>query len=109
MNREKEIFEELFVRYPALASIREDIKRAYDVMCTCYARAENILGRKRVSFEQLFNIVEQLCGHGTPAARDSCLEAKLVCYYVLDAAMSPAEQDGAFCSADVYTYYMFFH
>ena len=32
MNREKEIFEELFVRYPALEGIREDIKSAYDVM-----------------------------------------------------------------------------
>ena len=43
MNREKEIFEELFVRYPALASIREDIKRAYDVMCTCYDRGGKLL------------------------------------------------------------------
>ena len=35
MNREKEIFEELFVRYPALEGIREDIKSAYDVLCAC--------------------------------------------------------------------------
>lgn len=52
MNREKEIFEELFVRYPALASIREDIKRAYDVMCTCYDRGGKLL----------------ICGNGGSAA-----------------------------------------
>ena len=38
MNREKEIFEELFVRYPALEGIREDIKSAYDVICACFDR-----------------------------------------------------------------------
>ena len=37
MNREKGIFEELFVRYPALEGIREDIKSAYDVICACSA------------------------------------------------------------------------
>ena len=43
MNREKEIFEELFVRYPALEGIREDIKSAYDVICACFDRGGKLL------------------------------------------------------------------
>ena len=52
MNREKEIFEELFVRYPALEGIREDIKSAYDVICACFDRGGKLL----------------ICGNGGSAA-----------------------------------------
>lgn len=52
MSREREIFDELFVRYPALEPIKSDIKRAYDIICACYDRGGKLL----------------ICGNGGSAA-----------------------------------------
>ena len=35
-EKQQEIFEELFVRYPVLEKNREDILKAYEVLETCY-------------------------------------------------------------------------
>lgn len=52
MGREKEIFEELFVRYPVLEPIKSETKSAYDIICGCYDGGGKLL----------------ICGNGGSAA-----------------------------------------
>lgn len=52
MGREKEIFDELFVRFPVLEPTKGDIMRAYDIICACYDRGGKLL----------------ICGNGGSAA-----------------------------------------
>jgi len=82
---------------------------AVERTAAAYPRAENIFGGEGVLFYYLFNIVEQLLRHGAPAAPDPCLKAELVYNNIVGVSLRSAEQNGALCSADVYTHYIFFH
>ena len=42
-EKQQEIFEELFVRYPVLEKNREDILKAYEVLETCYRTGGKLL------------------------------------------------------------------
>ena len=79
MNREKEIFEELFVRYPALEGIREDIKSAYDVICACFDRGGKLL----------------ICGNGGSAADAQHIVGELMKGFLLKRELTD-EQRQAF-------------
>ena len=79
MNREKEIFEELFVRYPALEGIREDIKSAYDVICACFDRGGKLL----------------ICGNGGSAAYAQHIVGELMKGFLLKRELTD-EQRQAF-------------
>ena len=42
-EKQQEIFEELFVRYPVLEKNRKDILKAYEVLETCYRTGGKLL------------------------------------------------------------------
>jgi len=74
-EKQQEIFEELFVRYPVLEKNREDILKAYEVLETCYrtggkllvagnggscADAEHIVGELMKGFKKRRPLSEEL-------------------------------------------------
>lgn len=72
-------FEELFVRYPALEGIREDIKSAYDVICACFDRGGKLL----------------ICGNGGSAADAQHIVGELMKGFLLKRELTD-EQRQAF-------------
>lgn len=91
-EKQQEIFEELFVRYPVLEKNREDILKAYEVLETCYrtggkllvagnggscADAEHIVGELMKGFKKRRPLSEELqrrlamedTNHGAELAR----------------------------------------
>ncbi len=91
-EKQQEIFEELFVRYPVLQTNREDILKAYEVLKHCYqtggkllvagnggscADAEHIVGELMKGFKKSRPLSEELqknleledAGHGKDLAR----------------------------------------
>ena len=91
-EKQQEIFEELFVRYPVLNKNRDDILKAYEMLKACYenggkllvagnggscADAEHIVGelmkgfkkRRPLSEELQKRLAEEHAGHGAELAR----------------------------------------
>lgn len=76
MNREKEIFDELFERYPALGGIKDEIKRAYDIICGCYDRGGKLL----------------ICGNGGSAADAQHIVGELMKGFLLKRELSEEQK-----------------
>lgn len=76
MNRTKEIFDELFERYPALEVIKDEIKRAYDIICGCYDRGGKLL----------------ICGNGGSAADAQHIVGELMKGFLLKRELSDEQK-----------------
>ena len=77
MNPAEKIFEELFIRYPVLEPIKQDIAKSYEIICECYKRGGKIL----------------ICGNGGSAADAEHIVGELMKGFIMRRELTDKQKE----------------